>query len=605
MVKRSLMSSRLLAAVAFSAIVLAAPGAFAKPGSGGGDDIDDKIDDKVDKKVEDKVDDRLDRKVDDKVDGKIDDKVDSKIDDRLDGKIDVKVDGKVDDKTGARIDHKTSGKIDDKADGKADGRDVADIGDRRDNGAAARTAANAADALEDEARRVFDRGRDAADAAHRAAIDAAKDRFDAARRLDGADIDALKAEFEAAKDAADAEFDASRDALKADLDAAKDAADAIEDAEDHADGDDDRDAPLKRRFEADVDEDGDRRTRGEWLMLVDTAEAKALAARGYALEAVEELPSLGAVLMRASIARSGDIGEAEAAVRGDAPGADIDYNHLYGFHPASGGPSPRGVAPRRALPLRDAETGRGLRIGVIDTRVDAAHEAFAGTALTVSDFVPYDAPRPAEHGTSVVSILAGRAAAFEGLAPDAEIFEASVFFSAPDGAVSATTESIVKAIDWLARQNVSVINLSLAGPPNEILKGAIARASAKGVAIVAAVGNEGPLARPLYPAAYDGVIGVTAVGENKHVYRLAGRGSQVDFAAPGVDVLHADGAGGYGATSGTSIAAPFVTAIIAAASRDGKLDAAALKKLEDSAEDLGEAGRDPVYGAGLIRAPGE
>jgi subtilisin family serine protease len=586
MVKRSetpgRLSSRLLTAAAAAAIILAAPGAFAKSGSGsGGDDIDDKIDDKIDRQVEDKVDDRLDRKVDDKVDDKLDGRVDSKVDDKLGEDID----DKVEERSGRDREDRTEDLASDKA--------------------ADSAADRAADALEAQAKAVFDRERDAADFAHRAAIDAAKEKFDKARRLDGADIDALKAEFEAAKDAADADFDTKKDALKADLDAAKDAADAIEDAEDHVDRGDDAAAPVKRLFEAELDENGDRRTRGEWLMLVDAGEAKALAARGYRLEAVEELPSLGAVLMRASISVAGDIGAAEAAVRRDAPAADIDYNHLYVYHPASAAPSPRGVAPRAAMKIGAGETGRGLKIGVIDTRVDAAHEALLGAALTVSDFVPYAAPRPGDHGTSVVSIIAGRSASFEGLAPDAEIYEASVFFAAPDGAVSATTESIVKAIDWLAAQNVSVINLSLAGPPNEILKGAVARANERGIAIVAAVGNEGPAARPLYPAAYEGVIGVTAVARDKRVYRLANRGGQVDFAAPGVDVLHADERGGYSAASGTSFAAPFVTAVVAAAGRDGRLDAAALKKLEESAEDLGETGRDPVYGAGLIRSLSE
>jgi hypothetical protein len=569
MFNQSLWSKRLLKAAALSAIILAAPGAFAKSGSSGGDDIDDRIDDKIDKKVEDKVDDRLDRKVDDKVDDRIDDKVNDKVDDRLNSDIDDKVED----------------------------RSSRDIDDR----IGSRAADSAADALEDHAKSVFDRERDAAGAAHDAAIDAAKDKYDAARRIDGADEDALKAEYEAAKDAADAAYDSRKDALKADLNVAKDAAHALDDADDDAGRADDGAAPVRRRFEAELDANGDRRTRGEWLMLVDKAEADALAARGYKLDAIEELPSLGAVLMRASIAVSGDIGDAEAAIKRDAPNAGIDYNHLYAYHPASGGPAPRGVAPRKALPLGAGETGRGLKIGVIDTRVDAAHEAFAHALLTVSDFVPYDATRPADHGTSVVSILAGKSAAFEGLAPDAEIYEASVFFTGPDGAVSATTESIVRAIDWLAQQKVTVINLSLAGPPNEILEGAIARARSRGLAIVAAVGNAGPAARPLYPAAYDGVIGVTAVGENKRVYRLANRGSQVDFAAPGVDVLHADGNGGYSATSGTSIAAPFVTAVVAARGRNGRLDAA-LNDLEAQAEDLGDRGRDPVYGAGLIRA---
>lgn len=561
---------RLLAAAAVGALILAAPSADAKRGPSGGDDIDAKIDDKVDKKVEDKVEDRIDRKVDDKVDGRIDDKVDGKVDDRL------------------------KGRIDDRAEGR--------LGGDRDAMAADRAAARA---LEDQAKALYDSKLGAADAAHKLEIDAAKAAYDSARRTDGADQEALKAAFEATKDAADAAFETTKESLKADYETARDEADALEDASHRDSDDDDAPASARRVFEAENDDKGDRRTRGEWLMLVDESEAQALARRGVRLEAVEALPSLGAVLMRASIASSGEIGAAETVIRQDAPGADIDYNHLYLYRPAAEADSPRGVAPRAALPMADAETGRGLRIGVIDTRVDAAHEALAGAALTVSDFVPYAAPRPAGHGTSVVSIIAGRAAAYQGLAPEAEIFEASVFFADADGVVSATTESIVKAIDWLAQQNVSVINLSLAGPPNEILKGAIARAQAKGLVIVAAVGNEGPLARPLYPAAYDGVIGVTAVGTDKRVFRLAGRGDQVDFAAPGVDVLHADDQGGYRATSGTSMAAPFVATVIAGAARDGLLDDTTIRKLEADAEDLGASGRDPVYGAGLIRAPAQ
>jgi hypothetical protein len=582
MVKRPLrgrkaFASRLLAAAALGALILAAPAAYAKRGSGG-DDIDDKIDDKVDKKVEDKVDDRIDRKVDDKVDSRIDDKVDGKVDDKLDGKVDDKI-------------NSGSGRsVEDRLDDRAAEQQTESSADRV-----------AARAMEDRAKEAFDRNLDAADAAHKADIETAKDVYDAARRIDGADEAALKAEFEAIRDAADATYNATKDSLKADYEAARDQADTLEDAAKRDLDDANDEAPARRIFEAELDEKGDRRTRGEWLMLVDPGEAAALARRGYRLEAVEALPSLGAVLMRASVAVSGDIGAAEAAVRADAPGAGIDYNHLYYYHPAADVSAPRGVAPSKAMRLGDGETGRGLRIGVIDTRVDAAHEALAHTALTVADFVPYDAPRPADHGTSVVSIIAGKSAAYQGLAPEAEIFEASVFFAAPDGGVSATTESIVKGIDWLAQHNVSVINLSLAGPPNEILKGAVARAQARGVTVVAAVGNEGPSARPLFPAADEGVSGVTAVTEDKRVYRLAGRGDQVDFAAPGVGVLHADGKGGYAATSGTSIAAPFVATVIAAAARDGKIDPRMLEELEASAEDLGARGRDPVYGYGLIR----
>ena len=96
--------------------------------------------------------------------------------------------------------------------------------------------------------------------------------------------------------------------------------------------------------------------------------------------------------------------------------------------------------------------------------------------------------------------------------------------------------SLVMAIEALTARGVKVINLSLAGPANPLLQRAIDVASAAGVIIVAAAGNEGPAAGPAYPAAYSGVIAVTAVDRNLAVYRRANRGDYVDIAAPGVEV---------------------------------------------------------------------
>ena len=75
--------------------------------------------------------------------------------------------------------------------------------------------------------------------------------------------------------------------------------------------------------------------------------------------------------------------------------------------------------------------------------------------------------------------------------------------------------ALIKALDWLAAQGVPVINISLSGPRNPAVAGAIARITKRGHVIVAAAGNDGPAAPPVFPGAYDNVVGVTAVV--KHV----------------------------------------------------------------------------------------
>jgi subtilisin family serine protease len=149
----------------------------------------------------------------------------------------------------------------------------------------------------------------------------------------------------------------------------------------------------------------------------------------------------------------------------------------------------------------------------------------------------------------------------------------------------------------LVELNVDVINLSLAGPPNDLLKEAIDRAADHGIPVVAAVGNDGPGAAAKYPAAYPSVVAVTATDENLAVYRSANRGDYVDFAAPTVS---GKGAGLHG----TSFAAPVVSAAIAVIKRSEPNltppEAEAL--LEKNAIDLGDPGRDGVYGWGLLQA---
>ena len=254
------------------------------------------------------------------------------------------------------------------------------------------------------------------------------------------------------------------------------------------------------------------------------------------------------------------------------------------------------------MPLSPAQRSTSARIGLIDTAVSQSDPAFSGADLVFRDFVRSRNPRPNRHGTTIASILIGKGSDFEGLLPHSKLYAASVFERLPGRGNSASTTALVRALDWMTQNRVMVVNMSLSGPPNRVLQRAVDRARASGVVIVAAVGNEGPRSGPLYPAAYPGVVSVTALDERNRVFRLSSRGEHLDFAAPGVGIRHAAAGTGPRSSSGTSIAAPFAAvAILLATGRNGQLDEAELRSLRARAQDLGEPGHDPVYGYGLIR----
>jgi subtilisin family serine protease len=96
-----------------------------------------------------------------------------------------------------------------------------------------------------------------------------------------------------------------------------------------------------------------------------------------------------------------------------------------------------------------------------------------------------------------------------------------------------------------------------------MLREMLARAGARGIVLVAVVGNAGPNSPPLYPGADAGVIGVTATDANDKLMPQANRGPQVAVAAPGVEILAAAPDGKYQVTSGTSVAAAHVSGVAA------------------------------------------
>ncbi len=272
------------------------------------------------------------------------------------------------------------------------------------------------------------------------------------------------------------------------------------------------------------------------------------------------------------------------ALRKLDPEGIYDYNHVY----LDGGSA---AAPAPAVPeSTDGARGAG-RVGLVDGGVDGGHQVFQNVRL--QRFGCGGSVVPNSHGTAVAAILATHVSVDE-------IFAADVYCGAPAG---GAIDAVAAALGWLAREKVGVINISLVGPRNALLERVVSTLVARGFLIVAAVGNDGPSAPPLYPASYAGVVGVTAVDGNHRVLAEACRGEQVDFAARGADMKVATQAPDvYAPVRGTSFAAPIVAALLVTdmASPDAGARERAIAKWTGAAQDLGKRGRDDVYGAGEL-----
>ncbi|WP_229459292.1 S8 family serine peptidase [Massilia cavernae] len=283
--------------------------------------------------------------------------------------------------------------------------------------------------------------------------------------------------------------------------------------------------------------------------------AAALAA-GFAVVREQALEGIGETMVVLRVPDGMGTAAALEQLRTLDPAGTYDFNHLYtgsGSEPAAsahGAPGAAADPPAR---------GQAVKIGLVDSGIDAAHAVFRDAQ--VRRWGCNNAAHPSAHGTAVAALMVGQAPPFRGVAPGAQLYAADVYCAAPTG---GSADKIAGALSWLAREQVGVINLSLVGPPNATLERVVGAMVKRGHLVVAAVGNDGPAAPPLYPASYQGVVGVTGVDKRGRPLPEAARGPQVMFAAPGKDMVSASpGAPPYRIVRGTSFAAPVVAAMLA------------------------------------------
>ena len=312
---------------------------------------------------------------------------------------------------------------------------------------------------------------------------------------------------------------------------------------------------------------------------------------GYALLRKESLDGLGLFLMTFDCPPGIDPREASLELERLTPRATVEANHRFDLQAQTAALPPPGARlyANRLIGWPDDGCDPLTRVGMIDGAVPA--DRFPGAVTR--DFVEEPSPAARDHGIAVAELLTG-----DGRLRGVQLHAASVVADDANGAAYSGVEPILRALDWMVREDVSVVNVSLAGPYNETLAEGFARAAERGVVVVAAVGNSGPDAAPRYPAALPSTIAATAVDSRSEIYAKAVRGDHVDVAAPGVDVF---AAGRY--QTGTSMAAPFVTARLAA-DRGVRSVADARARLSRTTRDLGDAGPDPVYGMGLLSIQG-
>lgn len=264
--------------------------------------------------------------------------------------------------------------------------------------------------------------------------------------------------------------------------------------------------------------------------------------------------------------------------------------------------------------------GKGIKVAVLDSGIDAAHEDLREALFYVDTAIPdkyygkeFDAGYQgiqdyAGHGTHVAGIIAARdnAAGVTGVAPESELICIKVI-EKTQTAVRGKSAWIAAGMNQAVANGADIINLSIGGnnTEDELLRRAIDNAEANGITVVCSAGNTYGQSRPMYPAILDNTIAVSAAERYGNTVRFAAsysnHGSFIDICAPGSDIMSTL-PGKYGIDSGTSMACPMVAGALADFfSISGRQHVSWVRDiLRKSATDMGEQGWDEKYGWGYL-----
>ncbi len=265
-----------------------------------------------------------------------------------------------------------------------------------------------------------------------------------------------------------------------------------------------------------------------------------------------------------------------------------------------------------ALKLADAHKftkGKNVRVAILDTGIDLNHVEFKGRIVASKDFSGSrnGVSDVQGHGTHCAGIVAAadNGIGVIGVAPEADLLIGKVLGDNGSG----LSTWIAAGVDWAVENKAKVISMSLgSSEPDSRIRGAIQRAVAAGVIVVAAAGNEGPSEGTVgFPGGFPEAICVASINRSLKVSQFSSRGTRVDIAAPGEAVRSTFPGDRYATLSGTSMATPQIAGVaalaVAHAMASGKeLTPSGFRELlSKSASDLPPPGRDSASGAGLVR----
>ncbi|MHC5019253.1 MAG: S8 family peptidase [Planctomycetota bacterium] len=267
-------------------------------------------------------------------------------------------------------------------------------------------------------------------------------------------------------------------------------------------------------------------------------------------------------------------------------------------------------------------TGSGVNVAVLDTGIDYDHPDLSGNYAGGWDFVNNDNDPKDDHGHG--THCAGTIAAADddsgvvGVAPGANIYALKVLGA--DG--SGNYSNMIAALQWCTNNGIHVTSNSYGGStdPGTSVRQAFEAAEAAGIVNVVSAGNSGnPKGKGDkvgYPAKYDACIAVAATDDQNRRASFSSTGPTVEIAAPGVAVNSTVpsfvSSTGYAAWNGTSMACPHVAGVVALmidkgiadSNGNGRISDEIRAGLQSTATDLGDPGRDPHFGFGLVNAVG-
>jgi thermitase len=345
--------------------------------------------------------------------------------------------------------------------------------------------------------------------------------------------------------------------------------------------------------------------------------------RGGVRDVVGRVTGLGAQVVRvtgaadaaaAALNRSGAVQYAEPDYLMHALATPNDplFGQLYGLAEMQ---APAGWD---AAGLAGFPSGDGVKVGIVDTGIDANHEDLVGQTADcagVSSFgvlgglvgadptiVAGECVDDNDHGThaaGTVAAIANNGKGVAGVAFNSRLSICKALNSAGSGPMSG----VANCIRWAAQQGVKVISMSLGGSDSTTLQEAVQEAwsNGNGAVVVAAAGNDGD-STVSYPAGYPEAVSVAAVDASSAHASFSNANGDVEVSAAGVDVLSAKRGGGYMQSSGTSMAAPHAAGVAALiAYHNPTWTAAQVRaKLDAATDDLGTPGRDATYGFGSV-----